>query len=64
MRFWSLVFVVMGLVLVPGLMFAGKAEELERTIAASGACDAQSYGGSRRWWIREKELSPCPAITA
>ena len=64
MRCWSWVFVVMGLVLVPGLMFEGNAEELDRAIAASGARDAQSSGGSRRWWNREKELSPCPAITA
>ena len=64
MRFWSLVFVVIGLVIAPGLLLAGSAEELERAIAASGARDAQSSGGSRRWWNREKELSPCPAITA
>jgi hypothetical protein len=64
MRFWRLVVVVMGLVLVPGVMLAGNAEELERAVAASGARDAKSSGGSRRWWIEEKELSPCPAITA
>jgi hypothetical protein len=64
MRFWSLVCVVMGLVLVPGLMLRESAEELDRVIAASGARGAQSRGGSRRWWIREKALSPCRAITA